>query len=189
MAREFPAITTIIPDLKSGDRESWESLVELFSPGLSGKAYVLLSRSRLRSRLDPHDLVSETFAKSWKHHQHLRAESTFQVAKWLLTIMTNIFRDACRKGGWDDQVEPFLLEPVANTQTPATSAEAEEEEIKLHAMIAELDANERQAIVLRYWHNLKHDEIAEKMGKSRVAVTRLLQKTIPRLQRLMESTM
>lgn len=187
MNRQFPAITTLIPDLKAGDQESWNSLVDLFTPGLRGKAYVLLKTSKLRGQLDPDDLVGETFAKSWKHHQHLRGESTFQVAKWLLMIMLNTFRDACRRAGLQEQPQAFLLEPVSGTATPASQAEAVEEEIRLHAKLAELDASDREVIILRYWHDLTHNEIAARVGKSRLAVTRQLQKAIPHLQKLMES--
>ena len=99
MAEDFPPITTLIPDLKEGDENSWTSLVELFTPGLAGKAHVLLRSSKLSAKLTPDDLLSETFAKAWKHHRLIRGQSTFQVAKWLLTIMTNSFRDHYRKGG------------------------------------------------------------------------------------------
>ena len=187
MARKYPAITTLIPDLKDGDEASWNSLVELFTPGLTGKAVVLLRDSQLHSRLAPEDLVNETFARSWKHHQQLRAESTYQVARWLLTIMVNTFRGACRKGGIQEQAQPFLLEPVGGLETPSSAAEAVEEEVKLHAMLAELDEDDREVIVWRYWHGLKHKEIAERMGKSRLAITRQLQKATARLERLMRS--
>ena len=186
LAREFPPITTIIPDLKAGDEESWNSLVNLFSPSLSGKAHVLIRSSRLNGKLEPDDLVSETFAKSWKHHAHLRGESTFQVAKWLLTIMTNTFRDACRRGGLQEEPEAYYPDEIATFETPLTNAESVEEEIKLHAKLAELDEDDREIIVLRYWHQMTHEEIGQKLGRSRLSITRQLQKAIPKLQRMME---
>ena len=187
MGREFPPITTLIPELKAGEEDSWNSLVELFAPSLTGKAVVLLRNSKLQGRLEPDDLVSETFAKSWKHHRHLRGESTYQVAKWLLTIMLNTFRDECRKDGLQEEPAAFLLESVAGADVPTSAAEAAEEEIKLHAMIAELSAEDKEVIVLRFWHGLTHDEIGKRVGKSRLAVLRQLQKAIPRLQKRMQS--
>ena len=106
MAQDFPPITTLIPDLKEGDETSWTSLVELFTPGLEGKAHVLLRNSKLNGKLAPEDLLSETFTKAWKHHRLIRGQSTFQVAKWLLTIMTNSFRDHYRKGGLPEESQP-----------------------------------------------------------------------------------
>ena len=187
MAREFPPITTLIPDLRAGDEQSWNALVQLFTPGLTGKAHVLLSRSRLRSRLEPDDLVSEAFAKSWKHHVHLRGESTYQVAKWLMTIMINTYRDACRRGGLSEEPECYFPEPIAQSASPMSAAESQEEEIKLHAKLAELEPSDREIIVLRYWQGLTHHEIGQRLGRSRLSITRQLQKAIPRLQKLMES--
>jgi RNA polymerase sigma-70 factor (ECF subfamily) len=186
VSREFPAITTLIPDLKAGDEDSWTSLVELFTPGLSGKAYVLLRNSQLRGQLDPDDLVSETFAKSWKHHRHLRGESTYQVAKWLLTIMVNTFRDACRKCGLQEEPQAFSFDPISPSGTPVSDAESLEEEIKLHAKLAELHVDDREVIVLRYWQDLTHNEIGQRLGKSRLSVTRQLQKAMLQLQKIMK---
>lgn len=187
MANKFPAITELIPDLKAGDEDSWNSLVDLFTPGLTGKAFVLLRNSNLRGQLDPDDLVSETFAKSWKHRRHLRGESTYQVAKWLVTIMLNAFRDACRKHGIQEEPQPFHFEPIAQEDTPVSEAESLEDEIKLHAKIAELAADDREVIVLRFWHGLTHNEIAAKLGSSRISVTRQLQKATQRLQYMMKT--
>ena len=82
MPRRYPPITTLIPDLKSGDEDSWNSLVELFTPGLTGKAIILLRDSKLGSRLSPDDLVNETFAKSWKRQVASSKSERSNAAKW-----------------------------------------------------------------------------------------------------------
>ena len=185
MAQEFPPITTLIPNLKSGDETSWNSLVQLFSPGLTGKAHVLLRDSKLKTKLSADDLLSETFAKAWKHHRMIRGQSTFQVAKWLLTIMMNSFRDHYRKGGLPEESVASWEMPVDVATSPASDAEAFEEEVKLHAVIAELDARDRQILVLKYWHGLTHEDIGEQMGTSKASITRRVQKLLPQLNAAM----
>ena len=35
----------------------------------------------------------------------------------------------------------------------------------LHAKIAELNASDREVIILRYWHGLTHQEIGERLAR------------------------
>lgn len=186
MAREFPPITTLIPDLKDGDETSWNSLVKLFTPSLSGKAFVLLRESKLRNKLAPEDLVNETLIKAWKHHRLIRGQSTFQIAKWLLTIMVNSFRDHCRKGGLPEEKAPEWESPVDRAASPASDAEEFEQEVRLHAVIAELDDGDREVLLLKYWHGLTHEQIAERIGTSKASVTRRVQKLLPQLNLAMQ---
>ena len=187
MPQEYPPITTLIPNLKTGDEASWNSLVELFSPALSGKAHVLLRNSPLNRKLEPGDLVGETFAKAWKHHALIQGKSTYQLAKWLLTIMTNSFRDHCRKGGLPEESRPDWELPVSSGPTPASTAESFEDEVKLHAIMAELDPADRDLLVQKYWYGRTHEQMAADRGKSKAAVTRRLQKLLPQLQSKMET--
>ena len=185
VAQDFPPITTLIPDLKTGDEGSWNRLVELFSPGLSGKAYVLLRDSKLRAKLTPEDLLSETFAKAWKHHRLIRGQSTFQVAKWLLTIMLNSFRDHYRRGGLPEESIPSWDLPAEVAAATDNRAEAFEEEVKLHAVIAELPPEDREILVMKYWKGMTHEQIAERVGTSKASITRRVQKLLPQLNRSM----
>lgn len=185
MAQEFPPITTLIPDLKAGDEGSWNRLVELFTPGLSGKAYVLLRDSKLQGKTTAEDLLSETFAKAWKHHQLIRGQSTFQVAKWLLTIMLNSFRDHYRRGGLPEEPIPDwdLPSEVAESDEQLDAVESFELEVKLHAAIAELPPQDREILVLKFWKGQTHEQIAHRIGTSKASVTRRVQKLLPQLHR------
>lgn len=185
VAQEYPPITTLIPNLLQGDEESWNALVELFSPAITGKAHVLLRNSPLRRHLEPEDLVSETFAKAWKHHALIRGKSTYQIAKWLLTILTNAFRDHCRKGGLPEEAQPDWQLPVAASSEPGSHLDAFEMEVKLHAAMAELPAEDRNILVQKYWYDQTHEQIAQKIGTSKASVTRRIQKLLPELQRML----
>ena len=187
MVNDFPPITTLIPDLKSGDETSWNTLVELFTPGLSGKAFVLLRNSKLKGKLTPEDLLNETFAKAWKHHRLIRGQSTFQLAKWLLTIMTNSFRDHYRKGGLPEESPPSWEIPADVATSESSQLEAFEEEVKLHATLAELPPEDREILVLKYWRGLTHEQIAERVGTSKASITRRVQKLLPQLHKSMSA--
>lgn len=185
MAEEYPHITALIPELVNGDKSSWDSLVNLFSPALTGKAYVLMRGSKLNRQLSPEDLVSTTFAKAWKSHAKMRGESTYQVAKWLLTIMLNSYRDLCRKNQLPEESKASWVIPADIAETPDDDVEALEEEVKLHAVIAELEEEDRDVLVLRFWHGMTHQQIADQKGRSKAAIVRQLQRVIPRLNKAM----
>ena len=188
VAREFPPITTLIPDLRDGDENTWNALVALFSPSLSGKASVLLRDSKLQNKLAVEDLVNETLTKAWKHHRLIRGQSTFQIAKWLLTIMVNSFRDHCRKGGLPEEAQPEWESPIDQAAGPSSDIEAFEQEVKLHAALAELDEEDRTVLLLKYWHGLTHEQIAAKIGTSKASVTRRVHKLLPELNDMMEKS-
>ena len=185
MAQDFPPITTLIPDLKSGDERSWNRLVELFTPGLAGKAFILLRHSKLQSKTTPEDLLNETFAKAWKHHRLIRGQSTFQVAKWLLTIQLNCFRDHYRRGGLPEEAIPDFEIPADVAPEGAAGLEAFEDEVKLHAALAELPAEDREILVQKYWKGMTHEQIAQQMGTSKASITRRVQKLLPQLHQSM----
>ena len=185
MAHEYPPITVLIPNLKEGDRASWDALVRLFGPALTGKAIILLRSSKLRRQMAPEDLVNTTFTKAWDHHASMRGQSTYQVAKWLLTIMLNTYRDLCRRNQLPEESQNSWALPEDVAGLPGNEVEAAEEEIKLHAKIAELDAEEREVIVLKFWHQLTHQEIADRRGTSKASITRQVHRIIPKLNKAM----
>lgn len=187
MAYEYPPITVLIPDLRDGDKASWDALIHLFSPALIGKAATLLRGSKLQRQYAPEDLVNVTFAKAWDHHASMRGQSTFQVAKWLLTIMLNTYRDLCRRNRLPEESQKSWAVPsdIAHAAGDANEVEALEEEVKLHAKIAELDADDREVIVLKFWHQLTHQQIADRRGTSKASITRQVHRIIPQLNKAM----
>lgn len=185
MAHEYPPITVLIPDLKDGDKASWDALVDLFSPALTGKAIRLMQGSKLQRQCAPEDLVNTTFAKAWDHHASMRGQSTFQVAKWLLTIMLNNYRDLCRKSRLPEESQNSWALPEDIAGAGENAVEAAEEEVKLHAKIAELDADDREVIVLKFWHQLTHQQIADRRGTSKATITRQVHRIIPELNKAM----
>jgi RNA polymerase sigma factor (sigma-70 family) len=124
-------------------------------------------------------------AKAWTNHASMKGQSTFQVAKWLLTIMLNTYRDACRKNRLPEEWQDSWVSHPDLGAEPSNEVEAAEEEIKLHAKIAELDPDDREVILMRFWHNLTHQEIADRQGRSKAAVVRHLQRVIPSLNKAM----
>jgi len=166
--RAFPPITQLIPDLKSGDETSWNEVVCLFHAGLHGQALRLLKDSSISRRLAPDDLINIKFTKAWEKHSELRGATTFQVAKWLLTILHNTFVSECRPRNLEESIASWVdpHDSVTPSRIVADRDEQVIQQITLHANIAELDEMQRDVITLKHFEELTFREIADRLGST-----------------------
>lgn len=160
---DFPPISTLIPDLRAGDNESWNRVVEKFRPALVSRARYLLANSKLKQRLDADDLVNLTFEKAWKNHQQLLGESTKQVAGWFLRIQKNAFIDQCRPQHREESHSSWYAF-AANSSTGSKRVLREEQEHALHACLTEIKPEYVEVVSMRHFEGLKYREIAETLG-------------------------
>ena len=186
MAHDFPTISYLIPGLKGGDAESWNELVQLFTPGMVGKARQLLRNSKITRRLDAEELTNLAFAKAWEKHEQLMAQSTPQVAGYLLTTLKRTFLNQCRPKNLE-QSSPTWFAPPTEDQTPSGVLMSEEEEIRLHACLVELKPKHREILVMRHMQGMKFKDIAEKLGITTGAVAGAARDGLKRLTELLQS--
>ena len=74
-------------------------------------------------------------------------------------------------------------DPLADTLGEEDAAlEGVENHESLRPLIEELPKRERQILTLRFFHNLPHTQIAERVGISQMHVSRLLARTLERLR-------
>jgi len=187
MGNEFPTISWLITGLKDGNAESWNELVALFTPGLLGKAKQLLNNSKkVNRRIDAEDLVNLTFAQAWEKHEKLMAQSTPQVAAFLLTALRYTFLNQCRSKNLE-QSSPSWFAPTGENETPSVMLMSEEEEIKLHACLVELKPTHRKILVMRHMQGMKFKEIAEELEMTTSAVAGAARDGLKRLTSLYQS--
>lgn len=115
----------------------------------------------LRMCGDPHvaeDLMQETFLRA------LRASARYQprasVKTWLFSIAANLVRDrwrrqtACREVALTEYI-------MAATDSPEEAALRQMGNRRLRLALLDLPVEQRAALVLRYFHDLSYQEIAE----------------------------
>src|SRR3954464_9755893 len=76
----------LIQRARAGDETALGRLLESYSPYLALLARVQLGR-RLQGKVDPADVVQETFLDAHRQFQRFRGTSESELAAWLRTIL------------------------------------------------------------------------------------------------------
>ena len=148
----------------------------------------------LRQRDDVEDTVEEVFWQAWRQAGRYEA-SRGAVQTWLLTIARSRALDRVRslKRLREDPLDGESGEKVAQLATEGDAsmdAEAAERRGIVIAALAELPAEQREALELGYFGGLSQSEIAERLGQPLGTIkTRMrlaMQKLKGRLQVLRE---
>jgi RNA polymerase sigma-70 factor, ECF subfamily len=151
---------------------------------------LLLARARLdgrlRSKLDPADLVQQTMTRALERREQFRGASDEQRAAWLRTLLAHAMVDALRKHVRPDGTERSLeaaleqssarLEALlaADQTSPSGRVEKQERLVLLADALAALPEDQRHAIELKHLQGLTLVDVAREMNRSVPAVAGLL---------------
>jgi RNA polymerase sigma factor (sigma-70 family) len=114
---------------------------------------------------DAADLTQETFVAVWQSLH--RFETHKPMAPWLFGIARNVWRNhnSARAQRASTTLE-LLQNPPPATLNPEEIMLAREASALLERAVAELPADYREAVVLRFWEDLGYSEIAEALSIS-----------------------
>lgn len=172
-----------------GDATAVESLLQHHLPGL--RAYIRLKAGpQLLALESSSDLAQSVCRDLLQNLDRFRFPGEGGFRKWLFTTALrkiadryeyyragkrDIARDASTAG--DDAV----LEACRGFYTPSGQAAAREELARLQTVLQALAEDHREVIVLSRLVGLSHAEIAAEMGRSEVAVRKLLSRALAEL--------
>lgn len=162
----------LIDRIQAGDPDAFADLYARHRQRVFMFAYC-----RVKRREVAEDITQEVFVRA------LRAVGRFQtvgsVGGWLLMIARNIIVDRFKSKPF--QMETLAADPggqgVAEYRRyfdPEDSALTGLVAADVHAALAELTEEQRQALVLQFWHGMSMVEIGEVMGRNVPAVKSLL---------------
>ncbi|MFN4260701.1 MAG: sigma-70 family RNA polymerase sigma factor [Gemmataceae bacterium] len=152
---------------------------------------------RLKRKLDPSDVVQQTLLEAYQKQEQFRGQSEEEWVAWLRQVLAHNLADALRTFGQakrDLKRERSLHDALhasslrlqiwlaAEQSSPSQKAEAHERAIALADALAALPDTQRQAIVLRYWHDWSLADIAQHMQRSTEAVAGLLKRGLRQLR-------
>lgn len=128
--------------------------------------------SLMRDRAATEDVVAETFVSAWRKLDRLEQDDRFDA--WLFRIAHNHAIDQLRKRRavpLEGVPEPVDRDPWAS---PSEAYERQARAAEVREALLELAPDHREVLVLRFFGDLSHAEVARQLGKSEQA-TRALQ--------------
>jgi RNA polymerase sigma-70 factor, ECF subfamily len=149
-------------------------LYEQYEQAIYAYVYRLLGDSE-----DAMDFAQDAFVKAYKKLPETLAKGNFQGQAWLYRIATNVCLDELRHRklikwqAWESFVSLFHPSQVAR-DNPERDALQSETKHEVEKVLEKLSERYRVALVLREYHGLGYEEIAEIMGTTRTAVKTLL---------------
>ena len=173
-------IRTLVERAQGGDREAFNALVRTFEDRLRD-----FIRSRMgpvvRGRLEPEDVVQETFVRAFQSIGHFRWQDEPRLLGWLQSIAENRIRDAV-KGPRGDDVLQLSSEMPDSGSSPSRRVRRGERFDRLEQCLARLSPDHRQVVLLCRIEGLKIREAARRMNRSESAVKNLLLRALRELK-------
>lgn len=155
------------------DRAAFTPLYERYVDQIF--AYVL---SMTRDRELAEDVTAATFAKAIEELPRFEYRGV-PYSAWLYRVATNMVHRQRRRKGWVE-LQPHLPDEAPG---PDELAEAGDRAAEVRLAVAQLPADQRQAVQLRFGSDLRNREIAELMGRSEGAVKLLTFRALTSLRR------
>jgi RNA polymerase sigma-70 factor (ECF subfamily) len=156
---------------------------------------------RLRSKVDASDIVQQSLMEAHQGLAAFRGRSEAELAAWLRMILTrNLLntvrdfnaakRDVRRELPLAQRVEQSsvrLDQFLAVQQTsPSQCVMRSERAEKLATALAALPDDQRQAVILKHFHDWPLADIATEMDRSTMAVAGLLKRGLKKLRTLLD---
>lgn len=146
------------------------------------------ARHYLRNDFLAQDALQEIYISALKNICKLNDPTLF--IAWLNRISFNVCFDmsSSQKNNTDNTADAELLEIIEDDHiysNPEKSYQQKDEHLRLQKALSQLPFQERQVITMRFYNNMKLEEIAAACGVSRSTVKRLLASGESTLKRLM----
>ena len=163
---------TAIAFAQAGDHSAFEWIYGQYETQISNYVYRLMGSAE-----DAYDLTQDTFLKAYLALP--KTSDDLRVGAWLYRIATNVCLDELRHRRlvkwqpWEAFISVFHPSQVARDSPERDCLDRETtEEVRL--ILDRLRPEYRLCLILREYHDLSYDEIAEALATTRAAVKSLL---------------
>lgn len=200
----MPSSTTILDPLlelaRAGNATALGQLLELYRNYLRLLARSLIG-ARLNVRLDPSDLVQETFLEAHRDFRQFAGRTEGQLLAWLRQVLIRNLADQVKRHQAQgrnlqrqESLEALLERSslsvhealAAHAPSPSAQVSLREQAVLVADALAHLPTDYREVIVLRHVERLKFEEIAQRLKRSCGAVRMLWVRALEKLHRELE---
>jgi RNA polymerase sigma-70 factor (ECF subfamily) len=185
---------------RAGDGQAQGRLLETYRAYLGLLARMQIGR-RLQGKIDPSDLVQETFLKAHRHFPEFRGTSEIELVAWLRQILARNLANLAHRHfatkARDARLERQLAADIENSNqalgnglagsgsSPSQQASRREQAVLLANALERLPPQYREVLILRHLEGLTFPEIGARLKRSVGSVEKLWIRALPRLRRLM----
>ncbi|MBY0525455.1 MAG: sigma-70 family RNA polymerase sigma factor [Gemmataceae bacterium] len=185
---------------RDGDPLALGQLLEQYRTYLSLLARVQISR-RLQGKVDPADLVQETFLAAHRAWPRFQGTSEGELVAWLRQIfathLANLIRHYFGTQGRDIRLERDLAAELdqssrifdaalwARQSSPSQQASRREQAVLLADALDQLPGDYREVLILRHLEGLSFPDVALRMERSVDSVKKLWARGLDRLRQLL----
>ena len=153
---------------RKGDKVAFGKLVEAYQGPVYNLAYRMLNNSG-----EAEEAAQEAFIRVYTRLDTYNPKHKFST--WVLSITSNYCIDIIRKRraqllSIDEPLPPHPALMSDRSSGPESQAVTTEQEAMVQELLSTLPEDYRQAVVLRYWHEMSYDEIAETMNTTVSAI-------------------
>jgi RNA polymerase sigma-70 factor (ECF subfamily) len=148
-----------------GDKLAFEQIYL----GLVDELYAYV-RGQCRDDTAAEDIIANVFLRAWRAAKTYRSGSQ-QYRRWIFTVARNELRDHWRSSR---HTVPLLALDFIDDRGAGEERDVAEARVRALRALSTLTEDQRQVVVLRYFGNKSHREIAVIMDKREGAVRALL---------------
>ena len=158
---------------RNGDHEAFEWIFAQYQTPIYNYVHRMMGEKE-----DAYDLTQDAFLKAYLNLDRTRRDD-FRLGAWLYRIATNVCIDELRHRKlikwqpWEAFLSVFHPSQVAK-DSPERDAVRREDAEEVEAILENVLPKYRAALLLREYHDLSYDEIAEVLFTTRAAVKSLL---------------
>lgn len=145
------------------------------------QAFIL---KRVRNHHDAEDLAAQVFSQALRHLDPKKVGSR-ELEAWLFNSARNATANHARSRRIKTtiSIEEMPDADPAGEEDPTVGVEKEEELTRLLEAIERLPDEQRRALILRFFGELSHSEVAEALGRTEGSARVLIHRTLSDLRR------
>ena len=153
---------------RNGNKEAFGKIIEAYQTPVYNLAYRMLNNSG-----EAEEAAQEAFIRAYTRLDSYNPDHKFST--WLLSITSNYCIDQIRKRralllSIDEPLAPHPALMSDREEAPESQLVHSQQEEMVQSLLDGLEPDYREAVILRYWHELSYEEIAEVMDTSVSAI-------------------
>jgi RNA polymerase sigma-70 factor (ECF subfamily) len=181
-AAEPVALDALLTQVAGGDRNALAELYARTAPQLLGLVMRMLQRRDVAE-----EILHDAYLRIW-HNAAAFSAQRGPAMSWMAAIVRNAALDRLRRQRREVPLDalPDYDTLIDEADGPAAAALASAEGRALADCLGRLEAEQRNCLLLAYYHGLTHEELAQRLGRPMGTVKSWIRRSLLRLRQCLD---